>query len=112
MKTLAEMTAEFKEKIGSDDFWAARAVLAIYARQTADEQQTDETRHENGVGFNGRDAEFLSSIAKQLQERGFTKETRDRVPLSYKQLAAIRKSMKKYAGQLARIVRESQLVAA
>lgn len=107
MTTLKEMTAHFKAKIGTDDFWAARAVLAIYAHQTHDEKQADATTHDNGVGFNGRDAEFLSSIARQLTERGFSKETRDRVPLSFKQLACVRKSMPKYAGQLARIVRES-----
>lgn len=44
----------------------ARAVLAIYARQTAAEKAVGETVEHNGRGFSGHDAEFLSDIAVKL----------------------------------------------
>lgn len=73
-----------------------RAIIAIYSKQTADEQRTEETRHNNGIGFNGSDAIILSSFAKQIQ-RGAT--------LSAKQMAIALKKMPKYAGQLERIAK-------
>lgn len=78
--------------------WLRKAVLAIYERQTLDEKQTAATKHHNGVGFNGTDAAFLSSIAEQIKA--------GRRSLSEKQLNYTRSKMFKYAGQLARIVRE------
>lgn len=44
----------------------ARAVLTIYARQTATEQGAGETVESNGRGFSGYDAPFLSDIAVKL----------------------------------------------
>lgn len=74
--------------------WLTRAIQAIWNFQTNDEQMTDETRHSNNVGFNGADANILSSFARQLQAGR---------NLSIKQLAIAKKKMPKYAKQLARI---------
>ena len=46
------------------------AVLAIFKRQTADEQATNNTSHNNSMGFNGLDAEFGSSLAKNIEKYG------------------------------------------
>jgi hypothetical protein len=46
------------------------AVLAIFKRQTADEQATDSTNNLNSMGFNGVDAEFGSSLAKSIIKYG------------------------------------------
>jgi len=80
--------------IEKSDTAVCRAVLAIYDRQTADEQATAATADSNGIGFNGADASFGSSLAKQFMERG---------TLSPRQIACARKMMRKYAGQLAEI---------
>ncbi len=40
-----------------------RAVIAIYNRQTADEQAVGDTRVHNNIGFNGADAKYLSFCA-------------------------------------------------
>ena len=80
--------------IEKSDTAVCRAVLAIYDRQTADEQATAATADSNGIGFNGADAGFGSSLAKQYAERG---------TLSPRQIACARKMMRKYAGQLAEI---------
>lgn len=83
-----------KARLLGSDLWLCRGILAIHARQTADEQACGATVEDNGVGFNGVDAEILSSFAKQYKERGF---------LSKRQIEIARKKMVKYSGQLANI---------
>lgn len=92
------------DRIATDDAWLTRGLVAIYMRQTADEQAAGTTKLNNGIGFNGCDAEFLSSLAEQVVE-WYAKDPHARrpKPLSDKQLAACRKAMAKYAGQLAKI---------
>ncbi|MFM7008685.1 MAG: hypothetical protein ACKO0Z_05045 [Betaproteobacteria bacterium] len=83
-----------RHKMATNDEWLVRGLKAIYRNQTEDEQHDKATTDRNGIGFNGTDAEFLSSIAEKAC-KGWT--------LSPKQLAATRKAMRKYAGQLERI---------
>lgn len=87
-----------KSKVSSDPRWATRAIAALYKRQTDDEQGMRITIERNGVGFNGVDAEILSSFAQQIL-RGRT--------LLYKQLAIAYKKLPKYAAQLASIAEEN-----
>lgn len=105
MSTVAEIIREarpdvakeiVRAKILSDDKWLEHALLALYSKQTTEEQKQQMTKDENGRGFNGRDAELLSSFAKQLKERGW---------LSNKQKAICRRWLMKYAGQLVRIAK-------
>lgn len=95
--TLTTNTARvnfIKEQLATNDAWVLRGVAAIYKYQTADEQSSEETKHSNGVGFNGSDANIMSSFAKQLARRG---------SLSEKQLVIARRKIQKYARQLVRI---------
>lgn len=85
-----------KSKLLTDDRWLIRGILAIYDRQTHDEQGRQETLENNGVGFNGADAPFLSSIAEQVRFK-------HRHFLTPKQNVICRKMMVKYAGQLTEI---------
>lgn len=71
-----------------------RGLMVIFALQTASEKESHMTREHNGVGFSPFHAEFLSSLAHQVQ-RGRS--------LSPKQTAALRKTMRRYAGQLAKV---------
>jgi ribosomal protein L16/L10AE len=85
---------EIREGINSSVKWLVRGVVALYERQTKDEQSSEHTRHRNGQGFNSRDAEFMTSIAKQiLAGRNLTE----------KQINAARRVIGKYCGQLAKI---------
>lgn len=85
---------EVKGLLVRNDEAVRKGIVAIYRLQTEEEKVAGETRVDNGVGFNGMDAPFLSSLARQvLQGRN----------LSEKQLAAGRKALLKYAGQLTRI---------
>jgi len=87
-------TEEIKALLAESDKAVARAILAIYNRQTEDEQAIKETTDHNGVGYNGVDANFMSSLAQFYQSKGF---------LSSGQLKYGRKSIMKYAGQLTEI---------
>lgn len=80
-----------RQKLATSERWATRAMRIIFEHQTADEQDAEVTSHSNGVGFNGSDAELLSSYAKQLEKRGF---------LTPNQLVYVFKKMPKYAGQV------------
>ncbi len=86
--------AEIRAKLESDNVWLCRGLVAIFNKQTAEEQRDGRTEVDNGIGFNGADAELLTSYAMQYQERGF---------LTPKQITFTRKKMLKYAGQLAKI---------
>jgi hypothetical protein len=71
---------------------AARlALTTLYARQTEDERAQGATTHLNGAGFNATDSTFASSLARQVEAGR---------PLSARQLAAARRLLPKYAGQL------------
>lgn len=69
------MSALSKEAIvtllKSNDKAVIRALLVLTERQTADEQNSEETRHLNGRGFRPCHARMGTSMAKFFQSRGF-----------------------------------------
>jgi len=86
--------AEIRYNLETNNEWLIRGLMAIYKRQTDDEQNAGITKHDNGVGFSGCDSSFLTNAAQFYQKRGF---------LTEKQLVSVRKAMVKYSGQLERI---------
>ena len=76
--------------------WLIRGLMAIYARQTPDEQTAEDTKYHNECGFNSADSMILTSFAKQWKSRNW---------LSDAQMAILKKKMPKYAGQLAKIAK-------
>jgi hypothetical protein len=98
-KQMAYTVEEVREHLLTDDRWLLRGLLAIYARQTTTEKETQSTRDLNGVGFNGVDAPFLSDIAQKYTKYG---------SLSNKQIAAVRRCMNKYSAQLTRIANKEE----
>ena len=92
------MTAEeIKAKITTDQNWLERAILAIFARQTADEQRSEETKEDNGRGFTGPDAHMMSYWAKWIQSGKH---------LSGTHLSRAFVRIGKYAGQLKKVADE------
>lgn len=77
--------------IKTTDEWAIGALLKIYSFQTADEQYTGGTHHNNAMGFNTTDAEFMSSLSEQFLKKG---------SLSDKQIGYVKRIILKYIGQL------------
>lgn len=96
LETKKARIAHIREALGSNANWAIRGMLRIYANQTEDEKESEETSHDNGIGFSGCDANILSSFAKQI-EKGRA--------MSPKQMAIIFKKMPKYAAQLESVSR-------
>jgi hypothetical protein len=89
-----------QELLKVSDKAVARAILALYSRQTASEQAGEQTDVENGVGFNKIDAPFLSSIAKALP--------RYNNHMTERQLRTARKMLPKYWRQLCEIANERE----
>lgn len=85
---------EIKTLIQTNDKVLYGALKKLYAEQTADEQVAGETKHHNGVGFNGCDSKIMSSFAEFLNRTGF---------LTTKQKALARKKLVKYNKQLTRL---------
>jgi hypothetical protein len=90
--TKKDTLAYVKQMLANNKVWATKALVRIYQEnQTADEQAAKVTSHDNGIGFSGCDAEFLSSLAEQYLRRG---------NLSDKQMSFVHKKMPKYARQV------------
>lgn len=88
----------------TNDKAIARALLVLNERQTLDEQNSEATKYDNGVGFTGADARMGTSMAQFYAARGY---------LTDKQLAYWKKPNKngvwricKYAQQLLDIANE------
>lgn len=91
--------------LDSRPVFVERALVALYARQTADEQRADVTSHTNGIGFSGCDANILSQFAKWVtagEAKGIPAGKR----LSQKQRDLTVKKLKKYTRQLIEIAEE------
>lgn len=87
--------------LAENDRAVARAVTAIYARQTEDEKRSEATLKENGVGFNQADARRGAYYAGYISTAG---------RLTGRHLEIARKMMMKYWRQLAEIANEKQAV--
>lgn len=68
--------------LATNDKAVARALVVLNARQTRDEQQTQDTRHANGIGFKPCHARMGTSMAEFYSRNGY---------LSPKQIAYWRK---------------------
>jgi hypothetical protein len=90
-----------KNQLATNPAWATRAIVKLWQRQTADEQATQSTGQDNGIGFNGTDAFILSSFAEQIN-KGRT--------LSPKQLAIAFKKLPKYSKQIISEIPAEKLV--
>ena len=85
------LKADIQHSIRNNPVAAIKALMLIYDNQTEDEKRAEVTIEDNGIGFTGADDEFLTSLAKQYNEKG---------SLSRKQIEALQKSMPKYWNQL------------
>lgn len=77
-----------------NDVAVERAVVAIFNRQTSDEQESESTKHDNGVGFNAFHAGLGSYYARWIQSGRH---------LTGNHLDKARRMMRRYVRQLAEI---------
>ena len=85
---------EIKNLVQTHDKVLYGALKKLYEKQTEDEKRDKETKENNGVGFNGPDSRFLSSVCEFLIGTGF---------LTDKQKVIARKKLVKYTRQLTRL---------
>ena len=98
MKTI---TKDFiKNQLATNPTWAVKALVKIYERQTIDEQNSQTTKENNGIGFNGLDANILSSFAEQVNKGR---------NLSVKQMTIVYKKMPRYWKQVASLIPADKL---
>lgn len=74
--------------------------MKLYSFQTEEEQADELTYDQNGLGFGAIDSEFLTSLAKQYEDKG---------SLSPMQLTLIHEKLPKYAKQLSQFINEDYL---
>ena len=99
--TQKQIQTFLKKQLNTNKDWALRALVRVYEFQTADEQVAGVTKEDNSVGFSGCDAEFLTSLAKQYQNRG---------SLSEKQMGFVYKKMPRYWGQIKGLIPQEKLL--
>jgi len=91
--------AYVREALATSEKWAVRGLIRIFENQTEDEQASGDVVHNNGIGFTGADAEFLTSLATKVN-KGYK--------LSDKQMVWVYKKMPKYAKQLVESIPTAQ----
>ena len=84
-------TKQIKDRMNDEPGFTIACMLQILKYQTGSEQKAHSTQEQNGVGFTGVDAPFLTALCETYQERG---------RFSEKQYTCILKCMTKYAGQI------------
>ena len=96
--TTIEWTKDvIKENLRTNVQWMIRCLEVLYLRQTEEEKNNMMTKYNNGMGFNGVDAEILTSFYNQIQKR---KEYHKSVLLSEKQISICSKKLPKYWKQV------------
>ena len=100
---MADYTKEFiKDKLANDVRWMEKAILLLYSLQTRDEQQSENTIHSNGEGFNGVDSRYLTYVAKFLKNGGH---------LSGHHIQKVGKMLPKYWNQVLDAIKEKERLA-
>jgi len=104
--------SQIRGKINVDQRWLERGILAIDARQTADEKACDVTIYDNGRGWNAADAKFGGRLAHFIRNCRRPEGKRLSVYGGRDFPAEARAMMQKYCGQLSRIAAAKEAVAA
>lgn len=89
-----------QDLIATNDKAVERAVIRIWENQTADEQSQMTTNRDNGIGFTGADAEFLTKMAQWL----FRSARPEGKRFTYGQMKVVRPLMSKYWRQLRDVI--------
>lgn len=98
----AELVAKIDHHLLTSDTAVERAIVAIFHRQTQDEQSSHCTKHSNGIGFSGVDASLGTYLAKWILSGKH---------LSGRFLVKGRGMAQKYRGQLLDIAKEKAKLA-
>ena len=86
-----ELVQGLRYQISHNTEKARRALLLVYSKQTASEQNSGQTLEYNCVGFTTLDAEILTGIAIFYTNYNFLTPRRDQI---------VKRLIPKYAGQI------------
>lgn len=99
--TQKNVTSYVRQQLATNPAWALKALVRIFQEnQTQQEQASETTNEDNGIGFTGTDGNFASSLAKQYLNRG---------SLSPKQMTFVFRMMPKYHKQVIAFSNQEQL---
>ena len=98
---MSKVKVFLKTKLSTDERWAKKALIEIFNKQTETEKETDSTCVYNEIGFSGVDANFMSSLSKQLIEKNY---------LTPKQMVFVFKKIPKYWKQIYEISDKAKLI--
>ncbi len=98
--TKADRVEYVRQQLRTCPKWATRALLALHAEQTIEEQVKQHTVNLNGRGFGYNDAEILSSFARQVLAWNAEQVHKYPAPLSPNQMKLLHKRIGKYARQM------------
>lgn len=85
------LTQGLRHQLSHNTEKARRALLLIYSKQTASEQNSGQTLEYNCEGFTALDAEILTDIALFYRKHNFLTPRQDQI---------VKRLMPKYAGQI------------
>ena len=88
---------QIKENLSTNLSWMERTVIVLYNRQTEDEKFSKETKHQNGIGFNGTDSRYLTWVAEYLLKGNH---------LSGRHIEKVGKKLPKYWRQVKELIEE------
>ena len=91
---------QIKERLKTDDEFMCRSLITLYRFQTNTEKETLSSHYRNNMGFNALDAQFLSSVAEFLLDRGY---------LTDKQKQLVRSKITKYSSQIRNVCANGDL---
>jgi len=86
------LEVKFNSSVEAHRLAIGRMILAVHGNQTDEEAESGQTIVHNGEGWNGVDAEIMTSLADWFERKGF---------LTGKQASLAAKKLKKYSRQLA-----------
>lgn len=95
------------ELLRTNDLAVERAVVALFERQTADEKATNDTRHDNTVGFTAAHARTLSFYAKVILA-GWKREGKNKTYLFPNKMEKARRFVSHYHRQLCEIANKKE----
>jgi hypothetical protein len=88
-----------QNQIATNMAWTTKALLTVFANQTADEQRAETTNLHNRKGFTSTDAKFMCNVAKKV----------NRFALTERQLFTVRKKLMKYWKQVFNVCDHAKL---
>lgn len=114
VKYVPKTKEAFILRLNTSAIWVERTLVALYKRQTEEEQQGSATLRHNGRGFTKADADFMSNMAKMILDPNNHAVPGRRIPLSGLKILRTRDKngrhrLGKYYNQIMEVIREAKL---